>query len=67
MTIETPADWRQWYDFYQSVVRPLVESGAEVALQLRLEATGEMDVNLVDLSVRESVVQLNARGRVVTE
>ena len=67
MTIETPVDWRQWYDFYQSVVRPLVESGAEVALQLRLEATGELDVNLVDLSVRESVVQLNARGRVMTE
>jgi hypothetical protein len=67
VTIETPVDWRQWYDFYQSVVRPLVESGAEVTLQLRLEATGEMEVNLVDLSVRESVVQLNTRGRVTTE
>lgn len=67
VTIETPVDWRQWYDFYQSVVRPLVEAGAEVKLQLRLEAAGEMDVNLVDLSVRESVVQLNARGRVTAE
>jgi hypothetical protein len=67
VTIETPVDWRQWYDFYQSVVRPLVESGAEVTLQLRLEATGEMEVNLVDLSVRESVVQLNTRGSVQTE
>ena len=57
-------DWRQWYDFYQSVVRPLVEAGAEVRLQLRLEATGEIDANLVDLSVRESVVQLNRRGTV---
>lgn len=65
--METSVDWRQRDNFYQSVVRPLVEAGAEVALQLRLEATGEMDVNLVDLSVRESVVQLNARGRVVTE
>ncbi len=26
VTIETPVDWRQWYDFYQSVVGPLVES-----------------------------------------
>jgi hypothetical protein len=67
VTIETPVDWRQWYDFYQSVVRPLVESGADVTLQLRLEATDELDVNLVDLSVRESVMQLNARGRVTTE
>jgi hypothetical protein len=62
--IETPVDWRQWYDFYQSVVRPLVESGAEVTLQLRLEATGEMDVNLVDLSVRESVMQFNPDGKI---
>lgn len=67
VTIETPVDWRQWYDFYQSVVRPLVESGAEVTLQLKLDATGELDVNLVDLSVRESVVQLNAHGRVTAE
>jgi hypothetical protein len=67
VTIETPVDWRQWYDFYQSVVRPLVESGAEVKIQLRLEATGDVDVNLVDLSVRESVVQLNPRGKLVAE
>lgn len=64
VTIETPVDWRQWYDFYQSVVRPLVEAGAEIRLQLRLEATGEIDANLVDLSVRESVIQLNRRGTV---
>ena len=57
-------DWRQWYDFYQAVIKPLVESGAEVHLQLRLEATGEVDANLVDLSVKESVIQLNPRGRV---
>jgi hypothetical protein len=65
--IETPVDWRQWYDFYQAVIKPLVESGAEVRLQLRLEATGEIDANLVDLSVKESVVQLNPKGQVDAE
>jgi len=64
VVIETPVDWRQWYDFYQAVIKPLVESGAEVRVQLRLEASGEIDANLVDLSVKESVVQLNPRGRV---
>jgi hypothetical protein len=64
VTIETPVDWRQWYDFYQAVIKPLVESGAEVRLQLRLEASGEVDANLVDLSVKESVLQFNPQGRV---
>ena len=64
MTIDTPVDWRQWYDFYQAVVKPLVEAGAKVRLQLRLEANGEIDANLVDLSVKESVLQLDPQGRV---
>jgi len=64
VTIDTPVDWRQWYDFYQAVVKPLVEAGAEVRLQLRLEASGEIDANLVDLSVKESVLQFNPQGRV---
>jgi len=67
ITIETPVDWRQWYDFYQAVIKPLIESGAQVRLQLRLEASGEVDANLVDLSVRESVLQFNPRGRVDVE
>jgi hypothetical protein len=49
VTIETPVAWRQWYDFYQAVIQPLVEAGGEVHLHLRLEASGEIDANLVDL------------------
>ena len=67
VVIETPVDWRQWYDFYQAVVKPLVESGAEVQLRLELEASGEMDANLVDLSVKESVLQFNPQGKVGVE
>jgi len=36
-------------------------------MHLRLEASGEIDANLVDLSVKESVLQLNPRGEVETE
>jgi hypothetical protein len=60
-------DWREFYDFYQAVVKPLAESGAEVHVQLRLEASGEIDANLVDLSVKESVLQFNPQGKVEVE
>jgi hypothetical protein len=64
VAIDTPVGWRQWYDFYQAVVKPLAEAGADVRLDLKLEATGELDANLVDLSVKESVLQFNSRGKV---
>jgi hypothetical protein len=67
VTIDTPVDWRQWYDFYQTVIQPLVESGAEVKVEVSMTATGEIDANLVDLSVKESVVQMDRRGRVQTK
>jgi hypothetical protein len=67
VSIETPVDWRQWYDFYQAVIKPLVEAGVEVRLHLRLEASGEIDANLVDLSVKESVLQFNPQGSVRVE
>jgi hypothetical protein len=66
-TVETEVDWQQWYDFYRAVIQPLVEAGAEVRLHLRLEASGEIDANLVDLSVKESVLQFNPQGKVDVE
>lgn len=67
VTIQTPVDWRQWYDFYQAIIKPLVETGVEVKLELNIEATGDIDANLVDLSVKESVVQFNPQGKVDSE
>jgi hypothetical protein len=64
VSIDTPVDWRQWYDFYQAVIKPLVEAGAEVQLHVQVKAGGEIDINLVDLSVKESVQQLNPNGKV---
>jgi len=67
VTIETPVNWQQWYDFYQAVIKPLVEAGSEVRVQLHLEASGEVDANLVDLSVKESVLQFNPHGHIEAE
>jgi hypothetical protein len=61
---ETPLDWQNWYDFYQAAILPLVDAGASVRLQLQLEAGGELDVNLSDLSVKESVTQFNREAEV---
>jgi hypothetical protein len=67
VTIDTPVDWRGWYDFYQAVIKPLVDAGADIRIELHLDASGQIDANLVDLSVKESVLQLNAGGRVEVE
>jgi hypothetical protein len=67
VTINTPLDWRGWYDFYQAVIKPLVEAGVDVRLELHLEASGQVDANLIDLSVKESVLQFNSQGRVEVE
>jgi hypothetical protein len=42
-------------------------AGTEVKLTLHLEANGELDINLVDLSIQESVQQLNPTGKVRAE
>jgi hypothetical protein len=67
VVIDTPVDWQQWYDFYQAVIKPLVEAGAEVRVQLRLTATGDIDANLLDLSIKESVTQFNPQGHVTAD
>ena len=61
---KTPVDWQPWYDFYQAVIVPRVEAGANLDIQLNLTAGGEIGANLVDLSVWESVLQLSSRAGV---
>ncbi len=67
LRIETPLDWQQWLDFYQAVIKPLVESGAQLQVRLTVEASGDMDANMVDLSVKESVMQFNSQASVQVE
>jgi hypothetical protein len=42
----------------------LIEAGAEVKVQLHLEAWGELEADLIDLSVKENVTQFDPRGEV---
>ena len=49
------------------MIKPLAEAGANIELDLTVQASGDLDANLVDLSVKESVVQFNPQGKVETE
>lgn len=41
-----------------------MEDGLELHIQLSLEANGDVGANLIDLSVKESVLQFAAAGNV---
>jgi hypothetical protein len=58
-----PLNWRQ---FYNSVIQPLVERGANVNIHVSLNATHEdgMDLDFIELSIKESVVQISRTARV---
>ncbi|NJO82451.1 MAG: hypothetical protein HC828_06250 [Blastochloris sp.] len=58
-----PLDWRQ---FYNSVIQPLVAKGANVNIRVSLSATHDagMDLDFIELSIKESVVQISRTARV---
>jgi hypothetical protein len=58
-----PLDWRQ---FYNSVIQPLVAKGANVNITVNLAAshTEGFDLDFIELSIRESVVQINRTARI---
>lgn len=41
-----------------------MDAGLEIHNQLSLEANGDVDANLIDLSVKESVLQFDVAGYV---
>jgi len=66
VTIEielNPLDWRQ---FYNSVIQPLVAKGANVSIRVSLSAAHEegMDLNFIELSIKESAAQISRSARV---
>ena len=78
----TEARWLDRHDFeLKTVERPSPDAPAvyvllldsplpgstKVRLHLQLEASGEIDINLVDVSVKESVLQFDPGGRVEAE
>lgn len=58
-----PLEWRQ---FYKSVIEPLVARGANVNITVNLSATHHegFDLDFIELSIKESAVQLDRAARV---
>lgn len=66
LEVESDLDWQKWADFYDGVVKPLVQSGADVKLHVKLTADSEKGVsqNTVDLVIRENVAQYGLSAEV---
>lgn len=58
-----PLDWRQ---FYNSVIQPLVTKGANVNIRVSLNAAHAegLDLDFIELSIKESVVQISRTAQV---
>ena len=57
------SDWRQ---FHTSVIKPLVDKGANTKISVRLSAThmDGFDLDFIELSIREGVIQINRNAKI---
>ena len=63
MVIRTSVRWENWQDFYDDVIDPLIQEGAEVTIRIEVAAESESGIreNLVEL---ESLYQRGATPEV---
>ncbi len=66
VNIEIDLNPLEWRTFYNSVIQPLVTRGASVNIRISLNATHEegFDLDFIELSIKESVVQISRTARV---
>ena len=57
------SDWRQ---FHTSVIKPLVDKGANTKISVRLSAAhmDGFDLDFIELSIREGVIQINPAAKI---
>jgi hypothetical protein len=69
ISIETALNPLKWRDFYNSVIQPLINKGARINIDLVLTADRDegFDQDFVELTIKESVSQLDREARVETE
>ena len=60
------SDWRQ---FHTSVIKPLVDKGANTKISVRLSATHAdgFDRDFIELSIREGATQINRSAKIDTD
>lgn len=66
VSVEVQLDALNWRQFYNSVIQPLVARGANVNITVNLNATHDegFDLDFIELSIKESVVQINRTAKV---
>jgi hypothetical protein len=69
VVIRTPVRWENWQDFYNEVIDPLIREGADVDIQVEVDAEGEGGIrgNTVELGIRESLFQRGMRAEIEVE
>jgi len=69
VVIRTPVRWENWQDFYNEVIDPLIQEGAEVTVRVEVAAESESGIreNLIELTIKESLYQRGATPEVETK
>jgi hypothetical protein len=59
-------DWKKWAEFYDAVIQPLVNAGADVKVRVEVEGSSSEGIspNTVDMAVKEGLVQYGIMAEV---
>jgi hypothetical protein len=57
--VESDLDWHKWADFYDGIIKPLIQTGANVEVHVKVTADSDKGIsqNTIDLVIRENVAQ----------
>lgn len=69
VVIEGDLDWKRWAEFYDGVIRPLIQAGASVRVHVRAEGASDSGIprNVVEIAIKENISQRGLGVRVIGE
>jgi hypothetical protein len=52
-------NWKKWSEFYDSVIKPLIQAGAEVRIQIQVKGESGQGIpaRTIELVIKESLSQ----------
>lgn len=64
--VEIELESSNWRQFHASVIKPLLDKGADINISVSMSATQRdgFDLDFVELSIRESVLQINPNAQI---
>lgn len=69
VVIEGDLDWKKWADFYDGVIKPLIQAGASVRVHVRADGASESGIprNVVEIAIKENISQRGLGVRVLSD